>query len=226
MKKYGAIILNSLLVFVGVLGQIVHIVWQENFMQSSSYAYFTMQSNVWITLTGVLMLVFEVRKYKKGFPIPKWASIVQLVFTVSITLTFLVFSVMLTPVMIAQGNGSYLTSPSNLFLHNIVPIVAIITWCLYGDTSKLKIRDLFFACIPPIYYMIFVHFRVALNMPFGENLVPYFFFDYTVNGWLTIKNGNIGVVYWILILTVAVIGMTFGLWAIANKVGKKRQSVA
>lgn len=214
MKKYGAIIINLLTVIFGCLG-LGFTIFGEGFMNNDTFLFYTVQSNILAMLTAALLVVFECRKLK-GYIIPKAVQFLRLFSTVAITLTFLVFSVMLTPQMLMNGNGDYLTTPGNLFVHNLVPICAIIDWCLFGSAKGFKKISAFCGMIPALAYVAFAYICVALGIKFSGNTVPYFFLDYQTYGWFSVKNGGIGVIYWIVILAGVLIGIGFGFIAIAR----------
>lgn len=216
MKKYGSIVLNVILIIFGLCGQHFTISGIENFMQSDAYCYYTNQSNLLVIAVAVISLIFEIRKIN-GKDIPKAISLLRLVSTAAITLTFLVFSILLTPVMIKDGSGAYLLSPGNLFVHNLVPIMAIIDWCIYGNSKQIEKSEVFYCAIPPTAYTAFVYIRAAMGLTIGGETAPYFFMNYEKLGWLTVRNGSIGVVYWLIILLVSVVLMGFGFWKAAKR---------
>lgn len=224
MKKYLPIILYSLLILCSLLGQHFTLAGAENFMQKNAYLYYTNQSNLLVMAVAAVMLFFEARKLK-GLKIPVWAFWLEYVAATAIALTFVVFSLMLTPEMIMSGKTSYLYSPSNLFVHNVVPILMIVCWCLFGSADGMNPRMFPICIIPAFMYTAFVYIRVALNLRFGFSPVPYFFFDYQKNGWFSIGKNGIGVVWWMLLLIAAVMGMGYGLMSIVRHREKKISNV-
>lgn len=213
MKKYTAILLNILTVIFGICG-LGFTIFSEGFMNSGTFLYYTVQSNILAMLTAVVMVIFEYRKLK-GFEIPKAIQSLRLLSAIAITLTFLVFSIMLTPQMIAEGNGAYLTSPGNVFVHNLTPICAIVDWLVFGSAKKMRKSNAYCGMIPAIIYVIFAYICVACGIRFSGNVVPYFFLDFQTYGWFAIKNGGIGVIYWIIILAGVLAGLGHGFIAVA-----------
>lgn len=203
MKKYGVFIINGLLIIFGLLG-LYFTIFGEGFMNTGTFRYYTVQSNILAMLMAVVIIIFEARRLK-GRAVPAVVEHLRLMSTVAITLTFLVFSVMLTPKLIADGQGSYLTTPGNLFVHNLVPICAILDWCLFAGATKIKRAGVLCGLIPAFLYMCFVHVCVTIGLDFSGNAVPYFFFDYQTYGWLSIGSAGLGVIYWIVILAIVLL---------------------
>ncbi len=215
MKKYGAILLNLSTVVFGMLG-LGFSIFGQGFMNSSTFLYYTIQSNLLAMLTAGVVLVFE-RRRLRGREIPTGVQFLRLFSTIAITLTFLVFSLMLTPQIIAEGNGAYLVSPGNLFVHNLVPICAILDWCLFGSAKKLKRGSAYCGTVPALAYVCFVYICEACGVKFSGNTFPYFFLDYQTYGWFRIGSGGIGVMYWIILLAGVLIGLGFAFLAIARR---------
>ncbi len=213
MKKYSAMVLQLLLLVFGMLG-LGFTIFGEGFMNTGTFLYYTVQSNLLAMLTALVMLFFEVR-CRRGGEIPAAAEFLRLLSAVAITLTFLVFSLMLTPKMLADGEGAYLTSPGNLFVHNLVPICAILDWCLFGSARKLRRGSALCGLAPAFAYICFVYVCVVNGITFSGKTVPYFFFDYQTYGWLRI-GGGLGVVYWVALLALVLIALGYAFLAIAR----------
>ncbi len=215
MKRYFSIILNALLFTVGIYG-IYRTCYSEGFMQTDAFLYYTVQSNLLVMAIAIISIIFESRKLQ-GKSIPNVVYTIRYVGTVAITLTFLVFSVMLTPVLIAQGEGDYLRSIGNFIVHTFVPLCAILDWCFYGKSSHFKTLHILLTLLAPLYYLIFALVRSFLGLTISGNHVPYFFLDYKKLGWFNISEAGIGVAWWIVILIIALVGMAWGFKKIRNR---------
>lgn len=224
-----AVGIKALLLVCGVVGQIATYGGQD-FMASKMLMFYTNQSNWVIMAVTVVFLVYAVLKLCMGAraPVPaNWLMIVRFSATVAITLTFVVFSLLLTPEMLKNGNAAYLTTLSNLCVHNLVPLLAILDWCLFGYPINAKRGTFLWCSVMPLYYCAFALIvSTQSDCGFGPDLkVPYFFFNYVKNGWLRVS-GGFGVVWWILILCVVVLAMGYGLMAVARAVRRKHERVA
>lgn len=197
------------------------------FMQRSMYLFFTIQSNLWIGAICLVFLCFDLLSRIKGKTLekPQILYLVKYVFTVAISLTFVVFSILLTPQMVAAGNAAYLASASNICCHNLTPILAILDFVFFDKEFTVKKKTFVWGITMPLYYVFFALISSFCGVDFGDGAkVPYFFFDYDANGWLAIGNGKFGVIYWIVILGVAVAFMGYGLIKLNRYILSKRET--
>lgn len=180
----------------------------DDFMSAAAFLFFTVQSNLWIAAISIPFIVYDIKRLKgEKVVVPQWVYKIKFIFTVAITLTFLVFSLMLSPQMIATGYVSYLYSMSNIFLHNLVPICAIIDWSLNDYECKTGPKYLLYGAIMPLLYYIFAMIASVSGVDFGNGArVPYFFMEYYTYGWFRIGNGGIGTAYWFILLVGVVLG--------------------
>lgn len=202
-------IFNLLVVVFGVAGQLKNLFFNDtNFMNNGKgLLFFTNQSNVLITLICLVFLIkyilylIDYKKFKDNkFFNSNVLYIIKYVFTVEITITFLVFFGMLAPTMELQ----YLISFANISVHFLVPVFAIISFYTCDKEIKFKKFTFLYALIYPLLYCAFVLILTLFNVTFGskDDFVPYFFLDYKKYGWFSFNNG-IGVFYWIIILLIA-----------------------
>ncbi len=199
-KKMAASMLIKLGVAVSCwIGINQHDVSLSGGFMDSIYKAFTMQSNILIAAICLVFLVLDWINigYRK---IPQWLHAIKFMFTTSILLTWLVFAVLLTPMM----NLNYLLSPSNLFLHNLTPMLALLDFMIFDQDSKLNRSHLGLGLIMPFLYMIFFFSAYEIT---GKLPVPYFFLDYKELGWLRFGPEGFGVVYLVGLLLLVLIGI-------------------
>lgn len=190
-KSLCMIGLNLLILVFGIIGLLFSLFGEDGFMNTDTFLYYTIQSNLLAMATAAVVVVCALR-YRGRAELPKAVQFLRLLSTIAITLTFLVFSLMLTPEMIRSGNTAYLTTPGNVFVHNLVPIGAILDWCLFASVKPLPRRSALCGLLPALSYVLFVFICVFCGIRFSGNTVPYFFLDYETYGWLRI-GGGIGV---------------------------------
>lgn len=174
---------------------------------ATTLLFFTVQSNITISLVCLAFCADNIIKLLggRGFSC-RTLMMAKYVFTVAITITFLVFFVALAPLLPAE----YLTSFKNLSLHLIVPLLALCDFFVFDAAKiKLNIKTCLCGLLMPLYYLIFFLAGIPLGFRYlgNDNVAPYFFLDYKTYGWLRISSRGIGVVYWCAIMLLFISGL-------------------
>lgn len=172
--------------------------------------YFTIQSNIWIAavcLVCAVIYIIELITSKTIFP--QWLYIVKQVFTVSITLTGVVFCAMIAPFF---GEGAW--EATNVLTHLVVPVLAVVDFLVFDYKGNYTYKKMLFCTLPPIYYLFFSLIGYFQHWDFGMgNNYPYAFLNYGgsagVFGFSTDLSDSLflGSFYWILLLVVFVLGV-------------------
>lgn len=189
----------------------------------TAFLYFTVQSNLWIGATCAVFAILNIIALcKPDFVIPRALHIVKFVFTVSITLTGIVFCCVLAPTL----PGSF-KSAANVLTHVVVPLAAIIDFFLCRDWQP-SLKMFAFALIPPIYYLIFAGIGYALDWNFGGgNNYPYFFLNWDspagAFGFSSEMPYFMGCVWWIILLIIFISGVALGYLAAIRKLNARAE---
>ena len=210
-------ILIVLFVIVGVIYQ--NLVGYFAGRGFSSYLYFTTQSNIIIGALAMALLVYDLKRRQT----PKALVAFHHIAISAIMLTFIVFALFLGPLV---PDASYFYSPSNLTLHNLVPILAFFNYLLEEDEMPPRyVRYL--ALISGVSYMIATYIFYFSGASFGQNEFPYFFLNFKTNGWLTIDfvNWRFGIIYWWVVIVLVLLGISVATYEIKAKC-KKNQRIA
>ena len=112
-----------------------------------SLKYYTMQTNLMVAIWLILAIFF----YKKPDWLKKLSGKLKGAITLYITVTFLVFAIVLSPLYHPTG----FKFVSNLVLHYIAPIAFIIDWILTENDVKYNWKYAFYWFIYPICYLCF-----------------------------------------------------------------------
>lgn len=191
--------------------------------------YFTNQSNIWIGAIALVLAIVQIVNMTKGiYGLNKKVYLIQQVFTVSISLTCIVYCFVLVP--------SFLAVDSNLFnpfaitqmlLHVISPLLAIVDFLLCCRGVKFNTVDCLWSAIPPLYYLGFSAVGFVLNWNFGMgNNFPYFFLNYNspagIFGFSNVMPYFMGSFYWIILLVFLVLGMSLAYLKIVNRLNKNK----
>lgn len=207
MKKYFSIVFDALIIISSGLG--IYFTFNHGgFMNNGTILYYTIQSNIYILLISLVLLILKVFKKK----IPNWIYIIKFICTIGIIVTFLIFTFMLIPQMFG-GFNEYLLSLSNLTLHFISPLLAVTSFILF-DKIKVNKNTYLYGIIMPLVYCLFIFIltfidKSSLFKGLGGKMerFPYFFMNYETNGWLRISSDiwELGFIYWFIIIFIVVI---------------------
>lgn len=212
-----SLLIKSLIIIIGISGVIMTISIGSFMISYNAFLYYTIQSNLVVIIISVIFLIFHCIEYIKGKKIINtcWL-LIKYSITVAITITFLVFFVLLTPTLPA----SYLLSYDNFSVHLIVPLLAILDFFLFDYKIDLSGLKPLLGLGMPLYYVIFVFVLAIIGLDFNGEKVPYFFLNYDKLGWVWEKQ-EMGVVFWIIILCCFMVLLSY-LFALGIKYRKKK----
>lgn len=172
---------------------------------SKRFLYFTAQSNIWIGATMFVFLLYALFQKKP----PAFMYALKYVFTVSITVTFLVFTCLLGPF----GDPSYhLWALSSWLTHIFAPAFAIADFFIDREKIPLRGGQVWVCVLPPLTYSAVVVLLELFHVDFGRGLIyPYFFMDIrSPVGFFGFSNQIpyfAGTFYWFLALSLIVWGI-------------------
>ncbi len=211
MKKKNIGILIKLIAIISSIYGII-----KTSTSIMSFTYFTTLSNIFVTIVLIIFLVKELFNLK----IKNYLYIIKFLSTISITLTFVVFMLLLAPTLETGFINAYLMNDAgSLCVHFITPILSIIDFLFFTSEYKSKKIHALYGTIPPLLYVLFVVVASQLGLRWGTMYAPYNFlnyqaktgwfgFDLSLIGWETL---GIGVFYNIVFLTIIfiLIGLLF-----------------
>lgn len=169
--------------------------------------YFTAQSNIWIGAIMLILLLFP-RKFQDG----KWGKRLYALkynFTVSITVTGLVFCGLLAPF---SDEGYVPWTFVNLLTHVFSPAFAIADFYLDEMQPPITKKQVFYSLLPPLIYCAFASVVGALEVDFGRGVpYPYFFLNYrSPAGFFGFSDQRpffVGEFYWLAALAIVVLAI-------------------
>lgn len=196
----------------------------------SLFRYFTTQSNAWIALACLAVLLLDwlsmasKPKSKRSMaskltetrsmaaqPIAAQPTATRSIakwFTMLLTLKYMfTVSILLTFMVFAVLLAplmprSYLMSPANFFLHYLTAMLATADYLICDYHHRMPFRSILLGLVMPFLYLTTALAASFRGVRFGGQRVPYFFMDYAKLGWLKISSQGMGVVYWIALLMV------------------------
>ena len=222
IQKAASLILELLTAVCMVVGITLTSQMGGGFMAGgTAFLYFTVQSNLWIGAVCALFFALNTAAlFKPSVAIPRALHLVKFVFTVSITLTGIVFCCVLAPTM----PGSF-RSAANVLTHVAVPRAAIVDLFLCRPQA-IRFTHFAYALIPPVYYLIFAGIGYALGWDFGGgNNYPYFFLNWDspagAFGFSSEMPYFMGCVWWIVLLILFLSGLATGYIALIKRLNRR-----
>lgn len=210
-SKKIIILYRIIFIFLCGLGLILSLTSKstDEFMgNGTALNFYTLQSNLWVFILELVLLVLTIIEDAKQISIIKEKMVVlKFVMTVAILITFIVYWSMLAP-YVAQKNVLAL---SNVILHAISPILMFVDFFTFDREYTFKKDNVYLVIIPPLYYLIFAMIRAEVSdTVFTQgSRYPYWFIDIDTFGWLGNINGP-GVIYWTILMLIGVEAL--GLW--------------
>lgn len=185
----------------------------------ATFTFFTTQSNVlclvWIVfLVGVTIRDLS-RDGSRGLsaPSPRISATVMM----AITVTMLVYVVVLAPTAFEQSGGDYQPfGLTDLLVHVFGPLLVVGDWLIFQPKGKLRRFDPLLWTILPYAYVVYVYVWVAAGQDFGEDKrYPYPFLNVDAIGIG-------GVVLWLVGLTVALVAVGYFYFGLDRLLSRQR----
>lgn len=192
-------------------------------MRGAHLLYYTNLSN-WLLILLSLALLWANARRLLGQPMPApngWFSNLRFGLVTGILLTFVAFTFLLAPFLELW----YLASPANVLVHNLVPLLSVLDYCLFIDPRETQKPKLYWAMLLPFLYLLFTLLLAQFGAFFqgGKSRFPYYFLDPSQQGWFTLSEGKLGVVYWWLLLALLVLLLGKGLLALRSFIQRRRK---
>ncbi|MFX1430214.1 MAG: Pr6Pr family membrane protein [Promethearchaeota archaeon] len=145
----------------------------------NSFKAFTMQTNLLVTIWFTLAIL----SYNNIEILDKITSPLKGAFTMYITITFVVFAILLSPFYQPTGYAAF----SNIVLHYITPIAFIVDWVFTENKIRYRWNYLIYWIIYPLCYIIFIIIHGAFTgsylyyfLDISELGIPIFFISISI----------------------------------------------
>ncbi len=127
---------------------------------------FTTLSNIFISLAATLSIPYQIEGLRKNnYHLPLWIVIILYTGVTGVALTFV------TAITLISGvNGFYdaMIKETNIFLHTINPVTAILLFTIVNDDHHLKLGTTFLALIPVfLYTIVYIVFVFIIDIEHG-----------------------------------------------------------
>ncbi len=174
-------------------------------MNTRCFQYFTVDSNLLAASASLLLLIGQVRSLLKREPPSAALLVLKFVGTVAVAVTFFTVFCFLG---LLYGYRSMIEG-TNLFMHLITPLLAMLSFCLLETEPILRFRAVHLGLLPTVLYgVVYMVMVVALKR-------WYDFYGFNIGGRWALSSILMLAGTWIL---------AAALWAIRHTAGKRRQS--
>lgn len=205
--RTASLILKGIVVAAATLGVCLTArATRDTFMGGGRmFMFFTIQSNIAVALLSLWGAVLLLRNRRFG---DAWYA-VQFVGTVSITLTGVVFTLILAPTLSRAA-----WSAQNVLTHVVVPLAAVADFFVTGVYGSIRRRIVLYVLLPPLAYAVYAGIGYAAGWEFLEGIrYPYFFLNWgSPAGAFGFTRGLpfMGCVWWILVLLLLLLAVGYG----------------
>ena len=216
-------ILTLVSAFLGVFISFFYAKEDGYYFWWSRLLYFTGQSNLWIGITFLVTLLstFGLKNYRY-----KWRDrlyLIKFVFTVSITITAIVFCFFLAPF---ADESYHVWSFYSILNHVVTPVLAVADLFLDKYKINLKTRHVLLSITPALVYFTLVGILGAFEYDFGRGeTYPYFFMNFRSPagffGFASEPN-FLGTFYWLLLFGIIMTGVGYVYLLINEKLLENR----
>ena len=123
---------------------------------------FTTLSNLLLSIACSLSIPYQIEGLRKNnYHLPKWIVIILYTGVTGVAITFVTA---ITGITIVQGFYSAMIKETNIFLHTINPIIAILIFVLINDDHTLNFKTTFISLIPMfLYTIVYIVFVFAIG---------------------------------------------------------------
>ncbi|MDR0784085.1 MAG: Pr6Pr family membrane protein [Propionibacteriaceae bacterium] len=179
--------------------------------------FYTIQSNLLAIILFTILVVATIRGLRQG---PRgeasYLRRLTMVVTIDLLVTLVVFWGLLAPNL---GLG-FLLSFDNIAVHTLVPLLCLTDYIVFSKPGQLKYRDVYYACIFPLFYVLFVNIAAVAGYVYHfddeTTRFPYFFLDFDRLG--------LGVIAYIGAILVVFLGLAHLTYLLDRKVSLRKVS--
>lgn len=200
-NKYLSIIFKFLIVIVGSYG-LYKACFYNKVSLGEHLSYYTNLSN----LICIIYFVYYIIKYLITRGKTEANLLVKSSVTIVISITAIVYNLILRPFMTDMDGVMDLHSISNYIVHIIVPVMVILDWILFDKKGKFKKYYPFIWLISPFAYFVFICIRANFNkfFTYTSSRYPYFFLDIDAYGVIQVMLN-----VFIAIIAILILGFIF-----------------
>lgn len=219
MKKIKISLVINIIIALLVLMSCIFMFFSIRFMSEKNlldasgatmFKFYTIDSNILMGLASLIFAIYEIRLLKNKIKeIPLCIYVLKFIATAGITLTFAVTALFLVP----QFGFYPLYNNSNLFLHLIIPLLAIITYIFFEKYNN-RYKYTVLGIIPMLLYSIYYSAMILTHIDSGGLTYKYDFYGFL--------RGDVTNIYYVVpIIYIFTLGLSYVLILLNKKTNTK-----
>jgi len=168
--------------------------------------FYTMQSNMLAIALFAMLLIrtaIGLRDGKTGSA--GYFARFEMICVNNIMLTFLVYWLLLAPILFTMVEEYSMWTFDNLAVHAFTPLLCLLDYILFTQPRHLKYRDIYYICIFPLAYTAATSIAGLLGYVYFISAAdglpvrfPYFFYDFDRIGFLSLAYIGAMVIFFLL----------------------------
>jgi len=155
--------------------------------------FYTMQSNILALVLFAMLTVRTVMGLRGGRRgNAGYFARFEMICTIDILLTFVVYWVMLAPTLFTMVEEYSLWTFDNIAVHGVTPLLCLLDYILFTQPRHLKYRDLYLVSVFPLAYVAVTSLAGLLGYVYFVSQAdglpvrfPYFFYDFDRIGFVS-----------------------------------------
>lgn len=152
----------------------------------SMFKFFTTDSNILMGLVSLILIPFDILSIKDNKEkTPTFVTVLNLVSTTSVALTFLTVVCFLAPLEIGKEGYFSAFTGTNFCYHFLEPVFAIISFVFFVNKNRLRFYHSFYGIIPMVLYGIYYVSNIIIHFDNGKINPEYDFYHFAFNGQLS-----------------------------------------
>lgn len=190
-----------------------------NFTGFQCFRFFTILSNVAVSISGAVLIYFNVRNIiYDEYKYPTWALKFKFVNTVAVTVTFLTVVFFLAPSSAFGGKGYFtLFAGMGFFVHFTNPILAVISFVLFEKIENFSFKQALWGMLPVLLYSILYITMVVFIGEENGGWPDFYYFTFGGKDW--------AVVFSAIAMNGASLGFSALVWGLQRYTNKRRARI-
>ena len=163
MRCVAGIVMGALIIASALLALVLNVAnyYLDDVPEAGlgTFRMFTTLSNLLVAIAAFLIISYQIDGFRKdNYHLPQWVVDLLYVGTTCVAVTFLVAA---TAISAAQGFEVAMISRSNIFMHTLIPIMAVILFTFVNSDHNVRFAKTFLS-LSPLFVYAAVYYVMAI----------------------------------------------------------------